>query len=100
MTNYTWELKKIIPILNKKGFWDTLYILTISENYSISYGEFNQKLNEFSYYNSFLRIKDILIMKGIIKFDRANGKRTITLTEKGIEIHKRLLEIKNIFYRN
>lgn len=101
MTKIKWKLNEIKSILNKKGFWDTLFILNNSGSHSLTYHEFNNKLNEFSYYNSFLRIKSVLLDKGIITIGTTGtigtiGKKMITLTEKGIEIHQRLLEIESI----
>jgi len=100
MTRPKWKLNELIPILSKRGFWDTFYVLINSTNHSISYLKFNKKLNDFSYYNSFSRIKTILIDKGIVEIDRINGKKTITLTKKGIEIHKKLLEIEYLLNHN
>ncbi len=50
----------LIGMLKKKGFKDTLYVLTKNNNRLDKHAFYNE-LNKFSYYNSFFRVKDDLI---------------------------------------
>jgi len=54
---------------------------------------FYQKLNEFSYYNSFLRIKSKLIERELIAIEKISTKRIIRLTQKGKTVLERLIEL-------
>jgi hypothetical protein len=98
MIETKWKMNELIPVLNKRGFWDTFYILNNGkQSIPMPYVEFNEKLKEFSYLNSFLRVKGVLIDKNIIEINKIDKKRTISLTKKGIEIYKKLIEIESIF---
>ena len=83
----------LIGLLKKKGFKDTLYVLVNQKNYATDKHTFYNELNKFSYYNSFFRVKDELIKKGLIEIDRNNRVKHIKLTEKGLEVYKLLDEL-------
>ena len=55
---------------------------------------FYKKLNEFSYYNAFFRVKGYLLEKGLIRITRKKGRKYINLTKKGIDIYNKLVEIE------
>jgi len=57
---------------------------------------FYQKLNEFSYYNSFLRIKSKLIERELIVIEKKSTKRIIRLTQKGKTVLERLIELDGL----
>ena len=82
--------------LKKRGIWDTYEILTKFKNYQTSIHTFYKELNKFSYYNSFLRIKDKLIRKGLVIIETQNKEKIIRLTKKGITIYLKLVEINNM----
>jgi len=61
---------------------------------------FYNELNKFSYYNSFFRVKDDLIKKGLIEIEHNNKVKYIKLTEKGKEIYDKLSEINELINSN
>ncbi len=85
----------LIGLLKKKGFKDTLYVLTKNNN-KLDKHTFYNELNKFSYYNSFFRVKDDLIKKGLIEIEQNNKIKHIKLTEKGVDVYKRLNEINEL----
>jgi len=87
--------EELIGILKKKGFKDTLYVLTKNNNRLDKHAFYNE-LNKFSYYNSFFRVKDDLIKKGLIEIENSNKIKYIKLTEKGIDVYNKLNEINNL----
>ncbi len=70
------------------------------KKYSAEIHEFYKELNKISYYNSFLRIKEILLHKNLIKFNRSKNKRYINLTDLGIEVYNRLIELNEIIIKS
>jgi len=89
------SISDLTKILKKKGFRDTYHILA-SKNYKCEKHAFYNELNKFSYYNSFFRIKDELIKRGLLEIKINDGKKYIMLTKKGIDVYNKLVEIKNI----
>ena len=65
----------LISFLKKKGFRDTLAVLTQFKNFRVEKHTFYSELNKFSYYNSFFRVKDDLIDKGLIEIEQNNKKK-------------------------
>jgi len=90
------NVNDIINFLKKKGINDTLRVLTKFKNYSTEKQKFYSELNKFSYYNSFSRVKDDLIKKGIIKIEKSNNKTYISLTDKGLAVYNKLVEINKL----
>lgn len=87
----------MIGFLKKKGFRDTFQVLTQFKNYKVDKHTFYNELNKFSYYNSFFRVKDDLIQKGLISIEHnANKKKYIKLTEKGLDVYNRLVQINEL----
>jgi len=85
----------LIGLLKKKGFKDTFFVLTNNNN-KLDKHTFYNELNKFSYYNSFFRVKDELIKKGLIEIEQTNKVKHIKLTEKGLEVYNLLDEINNL----
>ena len=85
----------LIGLLKKKGFKDTLYVLTKNGN-RLDKHAFYGELNKFSYYNSFFRVKDDLIKKGLIEIENSNKIKYIKLTEKGLDVYNKLSEINKL----
>jgi len=85
----------LIGLLKKKGFKDTLYVLTNNGNKLDKHAFYNE-LNKFSYYNSFFRVKDDLIKKGLIEIENSNKIKYIKLTDKGLDVYNKLNEINNL----
>ena len=84
----------MIGFLKKKGFRDTMQVLTQYKNYKVDKHTFYNELNKFSYYNSFFRVKEDLVQKGLITIEQnSNKKKYIKLTEKGLDVFNRLTEI-------
>ncbi|MFX1488636.1 MAG: hypothetical protein ACFFBI_05775 [Promethearchaeota archaeon] len=85
----------LIGLLKKKGFRDTFTVLTKNNN-KLDKHAFYSELNKFSYYNSFFRVKDELIKKGLIEIENSNKIKYVKLTEKGLDVYKKLNEINNM----
>ena len=89
--------KEIIGLLKKKGFKDTFQILINQDNYKADRLTFYKELNKFSYYNSFHRVKEELIKKGIVEIEYNNSRvKYIKLTKKGLSIYNKLSEINDL----
>ena len=86
----------LIGFLKKKGFRDTLEVLMQFKNYKTDKHTFYNELNKFSYYNSFFRVKEDLIEKGLITIEQNNKKKFVKLTDKGLEVYNRLVEINEL----
>ena len=89
------SISDLTKILKKKGFRDTYHILA-SKNFKCEKHAFYNELNKFSYYNSFFRIKDELIKRGLLEIKINDGKKYITLTKRGVDVYNKLVEIKNL----
>jgi predicted transcriptional regulator len=88
--------EELIGLLKKKGFKDTMHVLINQKNYKIDKHTFYNELNKFSYYNSFFRVKDELIRKGLIEIENTSKVKYIKLTEKGLEVYNKLNDINNM----
>jgi predicted transcriptional regulator len=86
----------LISFLKKKGFRDTLEVLTQFKNYKTDKHTFYNELNKFSYYNSFFRVKDEMINRGLIEIELNNKKKYVKLTDKGLDVYNRLVEINKL----
>jgi len=85
----------LISLLKKKGFKDTMFVLTKNNNRLDKHAFYNE-LNKFSYYNSFFRVKDDLIKKGLIEIENSSKVKYIKLTEKGLEVYNLLSEVNKL----
>jgi predicted transcriptional regulator len=85
----------LISLLKKKGFKDTMYVLTKNNN-RLDKHAFYDELNKFSYYNSFFRVKDDLIKKGLIQIENSSKVKYIKLTEKGLDVYNKLSEVNKL----
>jgi len=89
--------KELIGLLKKKGFKDTFQVLINQDNYKADKHTFYKELKKFSYYNSFLRVKEELIKKGIIEIEYTNSRvKYIKLTKKGVALYNKLSEINDL----
>jgi len=86
----------LIGLLKKKGFKDTLSVLINQKDYKTDKHTFYNELNKFSYYNSFFRVKEDLIKRGLIEIENTSRIKYIKLTEKGLEVYKMLNEINKM----
>lgn len=87
-------------MMKKKGFKDTMQILSKRKDYKMNKHSFYKELNKFSYYNSFLRIKEPLIEREIIAIKKGkNNKAEIFLTEKGVHMLKKLEDLNELFLK-
>ena len=68
------SINDLTAMLKKKGFRDTFHILA-SKNYKCEKHAFYNELNKFSYYNSYFRIKDELIKRGLLEIKNNDGKK-------------------------
>ena len=92
----TVPINELINFLKKKGFRDTFQVLTQFKEFKTDKHSFYNELNKFSYYNSFFRVKEDLLDKGLINIEKNDKKKYIKLTKKGIEVYNRLEEINKI----
>ncbi|MFX1499764.1 MAG: hypothetical protein ACFFDH_02225 [Promethearchaeota archaeon] len=88
--------EELIGLLKKKGFKDTFHVLINQKDYKTDKHTFYNELNKFSYYNSFFRIKDELIRKGLITIENTSKVKTIRITKKGLEVYNKLNEINEM----
>ncbi|GAH04685.1 unnamed protein product, partial [marine sediment metagenome] len=86
----------LIGFLKKKGFRDTLEVLMNSKGHKIDKHAFYSELNKFSYYNSYFRVKEDLIERGLITIEQNNKKKYVKLTSKGLDVYNKLVEINNL----
>jgi len=89
-------LNDLISFLKKKGFRDTFQVLTQFKNYKTDKHTFYNELNKFSYYNSYFRVKEDLVKKGLISIKKINQKKYILLTKKGLLVYNKLIEINDL----
>ncbi len=89
-------ISDLISLLKKKGFKDTYLVLTKFKNYKTDKHTFYNELNKFSYYNSFFRVKEDLVNKGLIEIEQENKKKHIKLTKKGLDVYNKLVEINEL----
>ena len=88
--------EELIGLLKKKGFKDTLAVLVNQKDYKTDKHTFYNELNKFSYYNSFFRVKDDLIRKGLIEIENTSKVKYIKLTEKGLDVYNKLKDISDM----
>lgn len=83
--------------MKKNGFKHTMQILSKRKDSKMSKRAFYNELNKFSYYNSFLRVKDVLLDRDIITIRKnKSNKMVIALTPKGVVILKKLKELNEL----
>ena len=93
-------IEELVRLVKKKGFVDTLQVLTSFKNYKADKHAFYNALNKFSYYNSFFRIKEELLDRGLIKMEANGSKKYIILTEKGLSVYNKLVEVNKLILTN
>jgi len=86
----------LIGLMKKKGFKDTYQVLINQKDYRADKHTFYNELNKFSYYNSFFRVKDELIKKGLIEIENTSKVKYIKLTEKGLELYNKLNDLNQM----
>lgn len=89
-------IEDLVWFLKKKGFRDTYQVLTQFKNYKTDKHTFYNELNKFSYYNSFFRVKEDLIQRGLIAIEQNKKKKYIKLTDKGLLVYDKLVEINEL----
>ena len=88
---------EILELMRKNEFKHTMQILSKCKDSKISKKAFYKELNKFSYYNSFLRVKDVLLDEDIIAIRKnKSNKQEIALTPKGVVILKKLKELNEL----
>ncbi|MFX0104486.1 MAG: hypothetical protein ACFE75_03225 [Candidatus Hodarchaeota archaeon] len=88
--------EELIGLLKKKGFKDTLCVLVKQKDHKTDKHTFYNELNKFSYYNSFFRVKEELLTRGLIEIENTNRVKYIKLTEKGLDVYNKLNEINKM----
>ena len=58
--------------------------------------EFYRHLNKFSNYHSFFKVRDDLIDRELIEIQKNHEKKYIKLTDKGIRLYNKLMEVYDI----
>jgi len=89
-------LEELIDLLKKRGVHDTFQILSQFKNNKAERSAFYKEFKKISYYNGFLRVKDKLIEKVLIKIEKVNNKTYIRLTKKGKMVLDKLVELNNL----
>jgi hypothetical protein len=96
------NMSEFFKLYRRKGFGETLEVLNSFKKKEATQSKFFKTLKENkSYLNSFFRVKDDLLHNKLIayKLDE-NNEKVIYLTEKGKELHKRVLEIESIIEKD
>ncbi len=86
----------LIGLLKKKGFKDTMAVLINQKDHRTDKHTFYNELNKFSYYNSFFRVKEELIKKGLIEIQNTSKVKYIKLTDKGLDVYNKLKDINDM----
>ena len=89
-------IENIINFIKKKGFGDTFEVLSKFKDFKTDKHTFYNELNKISYYNSFFRVKEEMINRGLLTIEKVNKKKHISLTEKGLNVFNRLKELNNL----
>ncbi|MFX0134458.1 MAG: hypothetical protein ACFFDN_12535 [Candidatus Hodarchaeota archaeon] len=89
-------MEELIRLFKKRGIFNTFQVLSLFENFRANKYMFYQKLNKFSNYNSFLRVKDALIKKKLLHVNYNNGSCYFELTPKGKRVYFILKELNNL----
>ena len=87
------ELDNLLGVLKRKGLWDTLRVLAPYKTSKVDIHVFYNELKKFSYYNSFFRIKQDLVRRGLVKIELNNKKKYVRLTDRGLELFNKLVDI-------
>jgi len=89
---------KLYKYMKKRGFGETLETLAgFKDNKAVQKKFFERFEKEQSYYNAYLRVKDILIKEKIIAFElNEENEKVIKLTEKGQDLFNKIQEIEKI----
>ena len=86
----------LVKFLKHKGINDGFELLSQFKNFRAEIHQFYNKLNEFSYYNSFSRVRERLLDAGLILIKKRGKLTYIYLTEKGKELYQKLKELNEI----
>ena len=91
-------IDELVKLMKRKGFRDTFKVLSQFDEYKTDKRSFYDELNKFSYYNSYFRVKEDLVNKGLIEIvkEENNGKKSIKLTKKGVNVYDKLTEINEM----
>jgi len=89
-------MKELVKLFKKKGVFNTFHTLSQFDQFRADKHMFYQKLNEFSNYNSFLRVKKELIAKDLLNITKNNGVANIELTSKGKRMFFILKELNEL----
>ncbi len=87
------ELDNLLGILKRKGFWNTFQVLAPYQTAKVDIHVFYNEFKKFSYYNSFFRIKEDLVRKGLVEIEQNSKKKYVRLTNKGLELYNKLVDI-------
>ena len=90
------QFDELVRFLKHKGINDVFEVLSQFSNFRAEIHQFYNKLNEFSYYNSFFRVRERLLDAGIIEIKKGRKANYISLTAKGKEIYRKLTELNDI----
>ena len=90
---------KFFKLYRRRGFGETLEILNdFKKKEAIQTAFFNSLKKKKSYLNSFFRVKEELIKNGLIAYKlNKDYAKVIYLTEKGIDLIKKIDEIEDMF---
>jgi predicted transcriptional regulator len=92
-------MEELIRLFKKRGIFNTFQVLSLFENFRADKYRFYQKLNKFSNYNSFLRVKDALIKNELLKINYNNGSCYFELTSKGKRMFFILQELNSLLIK-
>lgn len=90
----------VINLVKQKGFNTTFDVLAKFDQLETDIHTFYSELNKISYYNSFFRIKEELIKRGIIEIKKRKKKTIIKLTIKGVLLLNSLKSMERLINSN
>lgn len=95
-------MSDFFKLYRRKGFTETLEMISEFKGYEAKQSDFFKKLKEHrSYLNSFFRVKDDLIEYKIIAYKLDDTfEKVIYLTDKGKELNEKISEIEDIIKKN
>lgn len=84
-------MQELRDLFKQIGFWHTIKLL---DGEPQTRRQFYDELNKFSYYNSFFRVKTVLIDLGLIEINAET--KDLSLTEKGHEFVNKMKELNKM----
>ena len=90
------QFDELVRVLKHIGINNTFQVLSQFDDLRAEKHQFYNKLNKFSYYNAYVRVREELLKRDIIYIRQFKKQIYIGLTEKGKELYQKLTELNDI----